>query len=148
MTSTFCEVFPRLLTIARQRRSVIGLLAVGAALVHPQLALACKKVGKTCDKDGDCCDGAKCKNKTCRCKSGYTKCDKRCYDLDNDEQHCGTCGNACKTGETCCTFSRSEQEPRCFDLSSDTTACGTTCDTAVNCLNTDQICVAGACVDP
>jgi hypothetical protein len=36
----------------------------------------------------------------------------------------------------------------CYDLLSHTTACGLSCETIVNCLNTDQQCVNGQCVDP
>jgi hypothetical protein len=48
------------------RRPLIAAAAatVLAALQRPQSALACKKVGKKCDKNNDCCDGARCKGDT------------------------------------------------------------------------------------
>jgi hypothetical protein len=88
------------------RRPLIGVLAgaLTAAWVLPEQALACKKVGRKCDKNKDCCDGARCKggkNGKCRCKGGFTKCGKQCYNLDKDEQHCGACDNACAEGDSC-----------------------------------------------
>lgn len=153
MNATTFDALTRHLTGGLPRRKTLALLAGVAApsilFALPQSALACKKVGKKCDKDNDCCDGAKCKNDKCKCKAGYSKCDKKCYDLEKDEQHCGECGNACKVGETCCTF----PEPggaltNCHDLRTQTTACGTSCDNVVNCLNTGQVCVNGECVNP
>jgi hypothetical protein len=70
---------------------------VGGALL-PSPALACKKVGKKCDKSKDCCDGAKCKggkHSTCKCKSGLKECSGKCYDLDSDDSHCGACNTVC-----------------------------------------------------
>jgi hypothetical protein len=54
------------------------------------------------------------------------------------------CGNG-----LCCTFDDvGGPESLCIDVRTHTTACGTSCDTLVNCFNTDQICVDGVCVDP
>ena len=80
----------------------VGLLLAGR---RHDAAAACKKVGKKCDKNKDCCDGAKCKggkNGKCRCKNGFTKCGKRCRDLDKHREHCGVCGNACVSPDACC----------------------------------------------
>jgi hypothetical protein len=91
------------------RRSLLGAsLALLGRSALPESALACKKVGRKCDKNKACCDHAKCKGDKkdqkgkCRCKSGYKECNKRCYDLDKDRQNCGACGNACLTPEACC----------------------------------------------
>jgi hypothetical protein len=99
------------------------LIAAGAATLLPALggpesALACKKVGKKCDKNKDCCDGARCnggKRGKCRCKSGFTKCSgaKVCKNLRNDSKHCGACNTACDAGESCCSrVCRSPDEQR------------------------------------
>jgi hypothetical protein len=137
-----------------RRRPLVGALAgaVLAAWVTPEHALACKHVGRKCDKNKDCCDGARCKggkNGKCRCKSGFTKCGNDCANLDNNEDHCGGCNIACGPGETCCTFiGDTGPETECHDLSSQQTACGTSCDTVVNCRNfdPDRQCIDGECV--
>jgi DNA-binding beta-propeller fold protein YncE len=97
------DTLARRLGEAVPRRPLIAAVAatVFAALESPQVALACKKVGKKCDKTKDCCNHAKCKGKKCKCKSGYTKCGGKCFDLDQDEEHCGTCDIACPASETC-----------------------------------------------
>jgi DNA-binding beta-propeller fold protein YncE len=91
-------------THAGRRALAGGLASLLAGLTIPQSALACKKVGKKCDKSKDCCDGATCKggkHGKCKCKSGFTTCNTKCYDLDRDEDHCGGCGNACQPDEFC-----------------------------------------------
>jgi hypothetical protein len=35
----------------------------------------------------------------------------------------------------------------CYELLTHTTACGHSCETIVNCLDTNQLCVNGECVD-
>src|SRR5688572_17379558 len=99
MIGSQLDIFARQLARTLPRRPAIGvltgLLSIGFA--RPQPALACKKVGKKCDKNKDCCDGARCKGDTkkkkgkCRCKGGFTKCGGTCHDLNQDEQHCGGC---------------------------------------------------------
>jgi hypothetical protein len=120
-----------------RRRIVGGLAAVVAAGLTPNAALACKKVGKKCDKTKDCCDGAKCGGGECKCKGSREECGGKCYKLDTDEQHCGACGNACAGGETCCGGA-------CVDLQRDATNCGGCGDA---CEATEE-CVAGTCVTP
>ncbi len=99
------DAFTRGLTAIVPRRRTIALLAgVVSPLLTPgasPVAAACKKVGKKCDKNKDCCDGARCGGKKCKCKSGFSKCNKKCYDLDQDENHCGACDNACAPAATC-----------------------------------------------
>jgi hypothetical protein len=109
------------------RRPLIAAAAatVLAALQRPQSALACKKVGKKCDKNNDCCDGARCKGDTkkkkgkCRCKSGWKDCDgdKKCERLNTDE-HCGSCGNACTPVQGCC------EGTSCIELLDNNEHCG------------------------
>lgn len=94
----------RTLSAAQSRRRVIGGVMIAfttaLSLAEPSLGNG-KKVGKTCDKNKDCIDGARCKKDKCRCKNRFTKCNKKCYDLDKDEKHCGTCGNRCVDPELC-----------------------------------------------
>jgi hypothetical protein len=121
------------------RRSLLGAVAITllARSVLPESALACKKVGRKCDKTKDCCDGAKCKNDKCKCKNRFTKCDKRCYDLDKDEKHCGTCNASCGCDEACCSG-------QCIDLQRDNLhcgACGAACPDPI-----DYACLDGECV--
>lgn len=35
------------------------------------------------------------------CRDGYSACGRACYDLQNDEQHCGSCDTRCSAGEMC-----------------------------------------------
>jgi hypothetical protein len=96
----------RALARVRSRRGVAGIAAsvLGAAFLAPESSLACKKVGKKCDKNKDCCDGATCKggkNGKCRCKGGRTECGGKCFDLESDGQHCEGCGVTCADGEAC-----------------------------------------------
>ncbi|MDF3038476.1 MAG: repeat containing protein [Thermomicrobiales bacterium] len=99
------DAFTRGLTAIVPRRRTIALLAsvVSSLLVRgaPPVAAGCKKVGKKCDKNKDCCDGARCGGKECKCKSGFDECGGKCYDLDKDENHCGSCNTACAPGATC-----------------------------------------------
>lgn len=90
----------------------------------------------TCDDDQFCADG---KCQACvpitppfEPSAGTCTADREC------------CGNA-----LCCTFDDvGGPESTCIDVLTHTTACGQSCDTVVNCFNTDQICVNGVCVDP
>jgi hypothetical protein len=53
----------------------------------------------------------------------------------------------CDSG-ACCTFREIDGTyTGCFDLLTRQTTCGLSCETIVNCLNTDQQCVNGECVD-
>jgi hypothetical protein len=94
--------------LGRRRFGVGAATSLVATMLVSRPALACKKVGRKCDKNKDCCDHAKCKGDKkdkkgkCRCKSGYKECNKRCYDLDKDPQNCGSCGNACVPPDACC----------------------------------------------
>jgi hypothetical protein len=106
MDGKWVDRLARAMARVRSRRGVIGGAASGIApLLGPPSVLACKNVGKKCYKNNDCCDGARCKggkNGKCRCKNGFTKCGKRCRDLDKDREHCGVCGNACVSPDACC----------------------------------------------
>ena len=99
------DALARALSGTQPRRQVVGgLMFAGAtALLLPKRALAGngKKVGKKCDKNKDCIDGAKCKKDECKCKNRFTKCNKKCYDLDKDEKHCGACNTRCTEHELC-----------------------------------------------
>jgi hypothetical protein len=53
--------------------------------------------------------------------------------------------NQCCGAGSCCTLGDAPQA--CYDLLTNPVACGRSCDTIVNCVNTDQQCVNGECVD-
>ncbi len=38
----------------------------------------------------------------CLCGEGLYNCGGECVDLGKDDNHCGSCGNACTQGTTCC----------------------------------------------
>jgi hypothetical protein len=78
----------------RSRRGLIGGAIGASALLGSQPALACKRVGRKCDKNKDCCAGAKCtggKKEKCRCKSGFTTCNKTCCPASSQECVGGIC---------------------------------------------------------
>ncbi len=134
------DAFTRKLATRLPRRGALALLAGGAAplLVNapPPARAGCKKVGKNCDKNKDCCDDARCQGKKCTCKSGFTECGGKCFDLDKDENHCGSCNTACDPGWGCC-------DGVCVDLEEDENhcgACGTQC-------SPDFHCVVARCID-
>ena len=94
----------RRLTMGLPRRGALAVMAgAGSSLLlgrAPAVA-GCKKVGKKCDKNKDCCDNARCKGKECKCKGRFSECGGKCFDLDKDEKHCGSCNTACAAGESC-----------------------------------------------
>jgi hypothetical protein len=138
MNAHVFDELSRRLSAGLPRRGTVTLLtgALASLILRaaPPAAAACKKVGRNCDRNGDCCEGARCKNGTCKCRSGRTNCDGLCYRLNTDEAHCGACGNACASGETCC-------DGACFDLDRDEDHCGS-CD--VECVQ-GQVCSDGRC---
>ena len=105
MDSRSFDAFTRRLATRLPRRGALALLAGGAAplLVNapPPARAGCKKVDKKCDKNKDCCDDARCQGKKCKCKSGFTECGGKCFDLDKTENHCGSCNTNCSAGESC-----------------------------------------------
>lgn len=50
-------------------------------------------VAIACGSSGGVVDG--------QCRDGYTQCGNACFDLATDEQHCGSCSNACPSGVSC-----------------------------------------------
>ncbi|MDQ3413239.1 MAG: hypothetical protein M3509_14100 [Chloroflexota bacterium] len=135
----------RLLAVGLPRRRLVAGLIAGmltpAALRPPTVAAACKKVGKSCDKNKDCCDHAECPASKCRCKEGFKNCDGKCFNLDNDEKHCGRCDFVCRTNENCC-------DGDCVDRDGDPNncgSCGTQCDETEECVGGDCVVPPGGC---
>ncbi len=123
--------------LGRRRFGIAAATSLVATMLASRPALACKKVGRKCDKNTDCCDGATCKKGKCSCKNRFTKCNKKCYDLDKDETHCGNCNTTCDPSETCCSGD-------CVDLQHNTLHCG-----ACNAPCPDPIdyaCIDGECI--
>jgi DNA-binding beta-propeller fold protein YncE len=97
---------------AASRRSVarglagigLGALVAGRAGAGGDVEAAgdrCAKLGKACSKEKKCCNGLACRNGTCACTGGKTKCGTRCRNLKTDPNNCGACGQACFEGEAC-----------------------------------------------
>ena len=90
----------------RPRRSLLKGLAgsIGAGLLAARglkpAAAACTQYGRTCGRDGDCCS-EKCVEGKCACRTGKTRCGKRCVDLRNNETHCGACDTPCPEDQQC-----------------------------------------------
>jgi hypothetical protein len=129
----------RMLTTSRRGslKTLLG-IALGMMLItrdEKELTAACKKVGENCEENNDCCDGATCTNGKCKCKTDRTECNGKCYNLDKDEDHCGSCDIACTSVETCCASD-------CVDLQSDGQNCGSC---GVACGAGETCC--SACVD-
>jgi hypothetical protein len=141
----------------------LGLLLAGR---RRDAAADCKKVGQGCDRSDDCCKDAKCRRGECKCKNGFTDCSGRCKNLNNNENHCGGCDDACPrppatpNPHTCCSGT-------CRNLPTDENHCGacnaecpigTYCDDGIGgilcrCFETDapcepdETCCTGGCVD-
>jgi hypothetical protein len=141
----------RSLAAASPRRAVLAAGAAGMAalLGRPEQAAAgCKKVGRKCDKNKDCCDGARCGGGECTCKGGRDECAGKCYKLDSDEKHCGTCNNACTEDETCqqgaCEAVVDPCQPDCDGKDCGDDGCGGACGTC----ELPNLCVEGTCTAP
>lgn len=140
MDSGKLDRLARLLASAPSRRSVVRALAataIGAGVVaraEPAVA-ACREVGdrRGCKKNSDCCDNTRCRNKKCKCKSGYDECDGKCVDLDSDEKNCGRCDRTCKNNETC--VKDGNRDARCRKESNRCSSLGRQCN--------DRPCCAG-----
>lgn len=112
--------------------------ALAAALLGPAFAAgpavaACKNPGRKCDRNSDCCAHATCKQDKCACKNGFDECGNDCVKLDNDEDHCGQCGNRCQAGETC-------QDGDCVGPCG-----GLTCDSTQECVDDTCTTPPGGC---
>ena len=120
------------------RRTALGRLAgaalgVGIASIPGASALAAGDA-KKCPKSRRCGDKccpkhARCKRGKCKCDSGYTKCGKRCVDLQSDAAHCGDCDIACDEGRACIGGTCAE------------------CSAAEDCPQADGDCKAATCED-
>lgn len=136
----------------RSRRGLIG-GGIGAALLGSQPALACKKVGRTCDKNKDCCDGATCKGgkkEKCRCKSGFITCSKACCPAGSQECVGGVCvtppggcppgadlcsdglATTCGDNPNCICSPSTEGATLCGELGNPDAVCGQ-CETSADC---------------
>ncbi len=106
------DALTRHLVSITARRSLLGAFAAAllGRLALPESALACKKVGKKCDKNKDCCDGARCKGDKkdkkgkCRCKSSFTTCNKTCCSASDEcfDGACVTPPGGCPPGADSC----------------------------------------------
>jgi hypothetical protein len=97
LTRRFTTDLPRRGALALMTGAVSSLVLGGVLPV----AAGCKKAGKKCDKNKDCCNNARCRGKKCKCKSRFTECGGKCFDLDTSKSHCGSCNTACASGESC-----------------------------------------------
>src|SRR5258706_228254 len=89
----------------------------------------------------------------------FSVCGHQCRDLNNDEQHCGTCGPGCAGGQACsagrcvdsCGAQLANCDGSCVDLSNDTLSCGSCgriCPRGTGCLQGDCIAACTAGMDP
>jgi hypothetical protein len=86
------------------------------------------------------------------CKDNLTACTDGCYNLENDNSNCGSCGNVCSEYESCnnglcipkteCADGQVECNSECVDLLTDRENCGE----CFNSCKTDEICSAGSCI--
>jgi hypothetical protein len=89
----------------------------------------------------------------CACTSGRQECPRgegaACYDLQNDDQNCGDCGNVCESGETCregacVTITCPQGSVLCGDRCVVGSKCGVNCNESGD----GTMCVAGTCQCP
>ncbi len=87
----------------------------------------CGRCGKECPVGTSCVDG-ECVHGDgtgtgpdgsgpCKCPPGEACCEGECTDLNENERHCGKCGQSCPAGEACCGG-------RCRSLEADPKNCG------------------------
>jgi hypothetical protein len=69
-----------------------------------------------------------------RCSEGQTRCNDRCVNLQNNENHCGSCRNRCASNQTCC-------KGRCVNLKTNERHCGS----CFHRCEDGQECVGGMC---
>jgi hypothetical protein len=91
------------------------------------------------------------------CDPGFDLCSGNCYDLDTNENHCGTCGNDCETpanGTALCTDgdcgflcdqNYTECAGACKNLQADSDHCGTCGNDCQAPANATVACVNGDC---
>ncbi|MDX6588298.1 MAG: hypothetical protein QOI31_2771 [Solirubrobacterales bacterium] len=81
----------------------------GASAFSRKRCPASRKCGSKC-----CAKHASCKRGKCKCDGGYSKCGKKCIDLQTSTTNCGSCGNPCSAGEFCvdaeCVICRGETD--------------------------------------
>ena len=105
------------------RRAVAALTAATLARWATPGAVA---ADEPCERDAECRPRERC-------------CGGRCRDVDEDRDHCGSCGNRCGPREKCCNG-------RCRDLISDPDNCGRC---GRRCAGNEPRCVEGKCgLDP
>ncbi len=138
MDSSAFDRITRRLAEAPSRRAVLrGLVATltGAAIAPAALgepaAAACRKVNKNCRRNSQCCDNSRCRNRRCKCKSGFRNCNGRCRDLNTDNDNCGRCGRSCSRNETC--VKEPGKTARCRPTDGRCATVGQRCDAGLNC---------------
>ena len=89
MTPDRFDDLVRTLIPPRSRRSVLGLAAGLTAALGGAGATVVDAKKKHHHK------------KKKKCKGGKKRCKKKCFDLQTDPEHCGSCSVACDTGEAC-----------------------------------------------
>jgi len=83
------------------------------------------------------------------CTTGQTECDGACVDTQTNQNHCGSCGNACGASEGCtggqckiaCPGTQAECGGLCYDLLSDDQHCGS----CGNACASGEVCGNGQC---
>jgi hypothetical protein len=74
-------------TAVPRRSTLTGVFCAGLAVLAFRLRMEDSKANH--------------KKKKKKCKGGKKKCGKKCFDLQTDATHCGSCDIACGTGEFC-----------------------------------------------
>ena len=93
-------------------RSAAAWAATSAVLAWPARAVAAARRAEPCEDSFDCPEHRfmHCRDGRCVCEQGYTRCnpreatDRRCFDLQSNRDHCGSCNNACAGADhdVCC----------------------------------------------
>lgn len=123
--------------------------------------------GEECGADEECvndrCEALPpCGDGACECEEGLSQCGQRCFDLETDARHCGSCSNLCDAGLECvdgqcaCPGGMLACWSGCLDPTSDPLncgACGALCENSTFCEEGECRCPEGlascdgTCVD-
>ena len=133
-----------------------GFCQNGTCACRPGQRVCNSPQGKVCIPNTACCSYKDCRGRrdcvkgSCQCPRYEASCGGFCRNLQTDNAHCGSCGNACKGLRLCrqgicrCPTGTTSCKDGCKRLQTDAKNCGS-CD---NVCAKGLVCQAGSCLCP